>query len=54
MYMENGVLGNVALKDNPKNAKMDRCMILSMPENINQYSWFSTPGLRSIYVSIAQ
>ena len=27
--------------DNPKNAKMDRCMILSMPENINQYSWFS-------------
>jgi hypothetical protein len=33
---------------------MERCNILSIPENMNQYSWFSVPGFRSIYVRIAQ
>ena len=52
--VKNRILGKPILKTNPNRANIDMCSILSIPENINQYSLFSTPGLRSIYVSIAQ
>ena len=45
---ENFIFGNAAMKENPKAANILTCKTLSIPLNMNQYSWFSSPGLRSI------
>ena len=54
MYRTPHGVRKLILKTNPNRANIDICNNLSIPENINQYSLFSTPGFRSIYVSIAQ